>query len=126
MAASIEGRIPFLDHRLIELCWTLPSHFKTNKDTGKLLMRDLLFDYVPRSLIERPKSGFAVPLDGWLRGNLREWAEDLISEKALEDVGVFDVKKIRSVWAEHLSGKHNRQYQLWGPLMFQAWAKEMI
>ena len=126
MAASIEGRIPFLDHRLIELCWTLPSHFKTNKDTGKLLMRDLLFDYVPRSLIERPKSGFAVPLDSWLRGNLREWAEDLISEKALEDVGVFDVKKIRSVWAEHLSGKHNRQYQLWGPLMFQAWAKEMI
>jgi len=126
MATSIEGRIPFLDHRLIELCWTLPSHFKINKNTGKLLMRNLLYDYVPRSLIERPKSGFAVPLDSWLRGNLRDWAEDLLSEEALQSIGIFDAREIRSIWAEHISGKHNRQYQLWGPLMLQSWAKEML
>lgn len=126
MAANIEGRIPFLDHRLIEFCWTLPSHFKINTGLGKFLMRDLLFDFVPRSLVERPKSGFAVPLSKWLRGDLREWAEDLLSVKALEEVGVFDTKTIRSVWNDHVTGKHNRQYQLWGPLMFQSWAKEML
>ena len=87
----------------------------------KWILRELLDRYVPRNLIERPKSGFGIPVGEWLKGSLQEWAEDLLSEQKLKNGGYFDVKQVRKVWEQHSSGKKNQQYQLWSVLMFQAW-----
>ena len=125
MANSLEGRIPFLDHRLIELSWHMPLSMKIREGKGKWLLRSLLYDYVPKQLVDRPKAGFAVPLAKWLRGDLREWAECLLDEQALKSTGFFDAKKLRAVWQAHLSGQHDYQYQLWGPLMLLAWQNEV-
>ena len=125
MANSLEGRIPFLDHRLIELSWHMPLSIKIREGKGKWLLRSLLYDYVPKQLVDRPKAGFAVPLAKWLRGDLREWAESLLDEQALNATGLFDTKKLRAVWQAHLSGQHDYQYQLWGPLMLLAWQNEV-
>lgn len=125
MANSLEGRIPFLDHRLIELSWHMPLSIKIREGKGKWLLRSLLYDYVPKQLVDRPKAGFAVPLAKWLRGDLREWAESLLDEQALNATGLFDAKKLRAVWQAHLSGQHDYQYQLWGPLMLLAWQNEV-
>ena len=125
MANSLEGRIPFLDHRLIELSWHMPLSMKIREGKGKWLLRSLLYDYVPKQLVDRPKAGFAVPLAKWLRGDLREWAESLLDEQALKSTGFFDAKKLRAVWQAHLSGQHDYQYQLWGPLMLLAWQNEV-
>ena len=125
MANSLEGRIPFLDHRLIELSWHMPLSIKIREGKGKWLLRSLLYDYVPKQLVDRPKAGFAVPLAKWLRGDLREWAESLLDEQALKSTGLFDAKKLRAVWQAHLSGQHDYQYQLWGPLMLLAWQNEV-
>ena len=125
MANSLEGRIPFLDHRLIELSWHMPLSMKIREGKGKWLLRSLLDDYVPKQLVDRPKAGFAVPLAKWLRGDLREWAESLLDEQALNATGLFDAKKLRAVWQAHLSGQHDYQYQLWGPLMLLAWQNEV-
>ena len=125
MANSLEGRIPFLDHRLIELSWHMPLSIKIREGKGKWLLRSLLYDYVPKQLVDRPKAGFAVPLAKWLRGDLREWAESLLDEQALKSTGFFDAKKLRAVWQAHLSGQHDYQYQLWGPLMLLAWQNEV-
>ena len=125
MANSLEGRIPFLDHRLIELSWHMPLSMKIREGKGKWLLRSLLYDYVPKQLVDRPKAGFAVPLAKWLRGDLREWAESLLDEQALKSTGLFDAKKLRAVWQAHLSGQHDYQYQLWGPLMLLAWQNEV-
>ena len=89
------------------------------------MLRSLLYDYVPKQLVDRPKAGFAVPLAKWLRGDLREWAESLLDEQALNATGLFDAKKLRAVWQAHLSGQHDYQYQLWGPLMLLAWQNEV-
>ena len=121
MAVSLETRVPLLDHHVVEFAWSLPLHMKIREGQGKWLLRQVLYRYVPRELIERPKQGFAIPIDGWLRGPLREWAEALLDEQRLRREGYLRPEPIRQKWREHLSGRHNWQHWLWNVLMFQAW-----
>jgi len=124
MGYSLETRVPMLDYRLVEFSWRLPLKMKIQGNTGKRVLRRLLGRYVPRSLIERPKAGFSVPLDTWLRGPLKEWAEELLDEDKLKHQGYLDPRPIKLKWQEHLQGKRNWSHQLWGVLMFQAWLNE--
>ncbi len=121
MGVSLEARAPLLDHRLVEFAWSLPMHLKYRDGQTKWALKQVLYRYVPQNLIERPKMGFAVPLDAWLRGSLREWAENLLNERRLADEGYFNPAPIRKKWLEHLSGRYNWQYYLWDILMFQSW-----
>jgi asparagine synthase (glutamine-hydrolysing) len=121
MAVNLETRVPFLDHRLVEWSLGLPRHLQTRGKRGKWLVRRTLARHLPESLIERPKMGFGIPLGAWLRGELRDWAEDLLSERKLTAHGLLRPEPIRRKWAEHLAGKHNWQLPIWNVLMFQAW-----
>ena len=121
MAASLETRVPFLDHRVAELAWQLPLQMKIRDGQGKWALRQMLYKYVPRELIDRPKAGFGIPVGEWLRGPLREWAENLLNERRLESEGYFHPAPIRLKWAEHLSGRRDNTASLWAVLMFQSW-----
>jgi asparagine synthase (glutamine-hydrolysing) len=121
MAVALEVRVPLLDHRVVELSWRLPQRFKLRGGTGKWLLRQVAYKYVPKALLERPKMGFAVPIDQWLRGPLKDWAEDLIGTLRRTDSELLDGAPIAQKWAEHQSGARNWQYFLWNVLMYEAW-----
>lgn len=121
MANSLEMRMPFLDHKMFELAWRLPIDMKLHQGVGKWILRQVLYRHVPERLIERPKMGFALPLDEWLRGDLRDWAENLLSTERLRQDGYFTTAIVRAKWDEHISGKRNWSHHLWSILMFQAW-----
>ncbi|MBL8833903.1 MAG: asparagine synthase (glutamine-hydrolyzing) [Rhodospirillales bacterium] len=122
MAVALEARNPFLDHRVVEHAWTLPPELKVDGGKGKRILREVLSRYVPRDLFERPKMGFAVPVGEWLRGPLREWAEDLLAPAAIVADGILDPAPVAHAWRAHLGGA-DRTYRLWTVLMFQAWRK---
>ncbi len=124
MSVSLETRVPFLDHRVVEQAWRLPLHFKRRDGVNKWILRQILYRHVPRELIDRPKAGFAVPLSTWLRGPLRDWAENLLDPKTLREQGLLNADSVRRMWHDQLSGRRVWMYPLWNILMLQAWLAE--
>jgi asparagine synthase (glutamine-hydrolysing) len=125
MAASLEARCPFLDHRMVEFAWRLPSSMKVRDGCGKWLLRRVLRRYLPSHLFERPKQGFNVPIGAWLKGPLREWAQDLLDGGRIRHEGLLDTEQVTECWAAHLSGRSDRARELWAILMVEAWLEAM-
>jgi len=126
MAVSLEARVPLLDHRLVEFAWSLPTALKIRDGRGKWLLRQVLYRHVPRELVDRPKSGFAIPLADWLRGPLKQWAGDLLTPESMRRTGLIDPVPVARAWDEHLAGKGNHAEGLWTILMLEAWAARWL
>ncbi len=126
MAVSLEARAPLLDYELYKLAWQLPQNMKIRGREGKWILRQILYRYIPRHLLDQPKMGFTVPIGAWLRGPLREWAEDCLSEDQLKKQGYYNPEPIRKAWQDHLDGRINNGYRLWSILMFQMWREEWM
>jgi asparagine synthase (glutamine-hydrolysing) len=125
MAVSLEARVPMLDHRVVAFAWRLPRRLKVRGAFGKWILRELLYRHVPRELVDRPKRGFSVPIDAWLRGPLRPWAEELLAADRLRREGYFDADAVRRIWSAHVDGRVERGGALWTILMFQAWREHV-
>ena len=121
---SLETRIPFLDHETYKFAWSLPLEMKLKNKESKFILKKSLENYLPNELFTRPKKGFSIPLDSWLRGPLRDWSEDLLSKKSIESSDIFSYETVNKIWIEHLEGDRNWQSRLWTVLMFQSWYKE--
>ena len=124
MSNSLETRAPFLDHNLIEFCIKIPNIYKYRDKQGKWILREMVYNYLPKKIMDRPKKGFDVPIGSWLRGPLKDWAHSHIEKKKLKDSGIFDFNEINQMWQEHQSGRANWQNNLWSILMFQAWKED--
>ncbi len=124
MSTSLETRVPLLDHRIVEWAWSLPEALKVDEAVGKKVMRNLLHRYAPRELFERPKKGFGVPVGHWVRHELRDWADHLMSAESLRSSGVFHPKKITAFWQAHRDGRLDEPYAIWPVIMLQAWMEE--
>jgi asparagine synthase (glutamine-hydrolysing) len=124
MAVALETRVPFLDHRVAEVAARIPLSMKIREGRGKCILRKLLDRYVPRELVERPKTGFAVPVGEWIKGPLRDWAQELLDERKMRIEGWFDADVVNARWQDHLSGRRDSTAALWAVLMFQAWLHE--
>jgi asparagine synthase (glutamine-hydrolysing) len=124
MGVSLEGRVPFLDHRLAEFAWRLPLSRKVKGGQGKRIVKEFVYRRVPRALMDRPKAGFGAPIGDWLRGPLRDWAETLLNKARVSSGGYFDADVVTAHWHEHLSRRRNLDVRLWPVLMFQAWLSE--
>ena len=123
MAVSLETRTPFLDHRVAELASRIPLSMKMRRGTGKHILRELLFANAPRKLFDRPKAGFGIPVGTWIRGPLRDWAEDLLDEKRMVEAGYFDAALVHRRWQDHLNGRIDATPSIWSILMFEAWQR---
>jgi asparagine synthase (glutamine-hydrolysing) len=121
MAVALETRVPFLDHRVAELAARIPLSMKVRDGRGKHVVRELLYGLVPRELMERPKSGFAIPVGQWIKGPLRSWAEDLLDPSLLRSQGWFDANAVQTRWRQHLTGQRDSSIAIWSILMFQSW-----
>jgi asparagine synthase (glutamine-hydrolysing) len=121
MANSLETRVPFLDHRVVEMALRLPLNMKIRDGVGKWALRQVLYKHVPKDLIERPKAGFAIPVGQWLRGPLRDWAEALLNPIRMQKEGYLRAEPVQTVWQQHLKGTHDHTAKIWAVLMFQAW-----
>ncbi|KAB2850718.1 MAG: asparagine synthase (glutamine-hydrolyzing) [Hyphomicrobiaceae bacterium] len=121
MAVALEARVPILDHRVVEFAWRLPMAMKLKAGERKWILRQMLYRHVPKALLDRPKMGFGVPVGEWLRGPLKDWAESLLSERALKASGLVEPGPVRARWEEHLSGRRNWFSSLWTVLMLEAW-----
>jgi len=124
MAISLETRVPFLDHRVAELVARIPLDLKVRGGRGKHILRKLLYSLVPRELVERPKTGFGIPVGEWIKGPLRPWAEDLLDAGAMRAEGWFKPEVVQRRWADHLSGRRDSTPALWSVLMFQSWLRD--
>lgn len=126
MAVSLETRVPFLDQRVVEYSWQIPTEYKVRAGDAKYILKDILSDYVPKRLFERPKMGFGVPIGAWLRGSLKDWGAELLDRSKMTDEGFFNVDMVHQKWDEHQSGARNWEYHLWDILMFQQWYREQL
>lgn len=123
MAVSLETRVPMLDKELVSFAWTLPHDYKVHQGKSKWPLRQILYRYVPQEIVDRPKMGFGIPIGEWLRGPLRDWADDLLAHDKLQKDDLLDVEAVHTLWQEHLSGNRNWAPQLWTILMLQAWLR---
>ena len=121
MSVSLETRAPFLDKNVISDAWRLPLSFKIKSGEGKWLLKEILYKYVPKKMLDRPKAGFALPIGDWLRGPLMKWAEDLLDKQTIDEQGYLNSDNVEKIWKQHLSGKYDWTAKLWTVLMFQAW-----
>lgn len=124
MGVALEARVPLLDHRVVEFAARVPTSWKIHENEGKQLLKHVLYKHVPQALIDRPKKGFAVPIDSWLKRELRDWAETLLDERTIRSQGFIDSDQVRFMWREYLAGQRNWFSHLWDVLMFQAWLEE--
>jgi asparagine synthase (glutamine-hydrolysing) len=121
MSVSLETRVPYLDHNLVEFIMSLPLEMKIRDGSSKWILRQVLYRHLPQQLMERPKMGFSVPVGEWIKGPMKEWAEDFLSQERLKKEGYFNAKTVGKMWQRHLSGKSNCTHELWNVLIFQAW-----